>query len=185
MVDLLHPRPEQFALRDIANGLAHQERFVGQCLLHPTIAQHSLAVEYIARQLVHDDDAEGYGHSDYLALSRAALMHDAAEAYVGDMTGAVKLLMRVQSATSPFDQIEGRVQSAITERFDCAIPRMWEALIHEADCIACGFEMRHRDWCKDATVPGWLDQRRLLRYYTGSNRGRIDFLLRAQALGIR
>jgi hypothetical protein len=51
LVDLLDMRPEDVLLSDIAAGLAHQERFTGHSPLHPTVAQHSLAVEHIAADL--------------------------------------------------------------------------------------------------------------------------------------
>lgn len=164
MISLLDPRPEQIHMKDIAAHLAAMVRFNGACPLQPTIAQHSLAVEYIACKLW---NARQRGVSLHpVGLPRAALMHDAAEYLVGDNIGAVKKLMRDDSkeqflyadscrkASSTFDKIEDRVQAAIVARFDCA-DTGWEGIIHEADCTACAYEMAYAGWCAEAKPPFW------------------------------
>lgn len=164
MISLLDPRPEQIHMKDIAAHLAAMVRFNGACPLSPTIAQHSLAVEYIAGRLYRQQP----GHERLptpIDLSRAALLHDAAEYLVGDNIGAVKKLMRpgppprglepFWSGSSAFDVIEDCVQAAIVTRFDCA-DTGWEDIIHEADCIACAYEMAYAGWCSEAKPPVWV-----------------------------
>src|SRR3954464_11989020 len=85
LVDLAAFRPEDVLLSDIATSLAHQDRYTGHCPLHPTVAQHSLAVEHIALYLLPDEMAvDTDPQAAALQLSRAALMHDAEEAYTSD-----------------------------------------------------------------------------------------------------
>lgn len=207
MIDLTDPRPELIFMEDIAAGLAHQERFTGHCPLRPTIAQHSLAVEHIAQELWAATVAT---RTAPFNLSRAALMHDAAEFLVGDCTGAVKKLMRsaeadnpydmrspekaaVEGFVSPFDELETRAERAIVARFGCA-PDGWEEIIHEADYIACAYEMAYGGWCADAVPPEWLKHDLYLkRCYrppmTGAvgeqhDGGEAAFLRRARALGM-
>jgi 5'-deoxynucleotidase YfbR-like HD superfamily hydrolase len=157
MISLLDPRPEQIHMKDIAAHLAAMVRFNGACPLQPTIAQHSLAVSRIAIELLAQSGLDMM-EADYCGLARAALMHDAAEYLVGDNIGAVKKMMRVPrdgpSNAPEFDVIEDRVQAAIVARFDCA-DTGWEDIIHEADCIACAYEMSRDGWCSEAMPPEW------------------------------
>ena len=70
-VDVLHPRVEDVDLEDIAHGLSMQCRYNGHVPRFYSVAQHSLAVA----ELVPDPNA---------------LLHDAAEAYLGDVIRPVK-----------------------------------------------------------------------------------------------
>ena len=76
------------ALEDIAHGLAYQCRFNGQTKTFYSVAQHCLMVA----DLVSDE------------LRAAALLHDAAEAYLGDMVKPLKALIpdygSIESAVS-------------------------------------------------------------------------------------
>ncbi|WP_312299152.1 phosphohydrolase [Stutzerimonas nitrititolerans] len=114
--DLLQPRASQIAVLDIAHALAHLCRFNGHASRHYSVAQHSLLVASIVppeHQL-------------------AALLHDATEAYVGDMVRPLKQVM------PEYQQIEQRIWLAICERFDIA-PELPEC-VREADMIALATE---------------------------------------------
>ncbi|MDQ3091524.1 MAG: hypothetical protein M3R46_07680 [Actinomycetota bacterium] len=169
MVPLDNPQPEHIDIRDIARALSAQVRFAGHCALQPTIAQHSLAVEWIAAELLGRTRAQEVGDS----LRRAALMHDSAEAYVGDLIGAVKLLLRSRKAgeISEFDHLEARVMVAIEKRYDCAPLPEHRALIHEADCLACAYEMAYAGWCPAAQPPVWVARSSYLATTYGSADG--------------
>lgn len=197
MISLLAPRIEQIYMRDIAAHLAAQVRFNGACPLLPTIAQHSLAVEYIAQQLAYPIAARSSGWTDeaFHRLARASLMHDAAEYLVGDAIGAIKKLMRDKMfagvGLSSFDIIEDRIQTAIVKRFDCS-GEGWGDIIHEADCIACAYEMAWGGWCPAAKPPAWaIESRELLRCYRPRimddfhDGGERAFVERAAQLGMR
>lgn len=66
-------------LQDIAHALAQINRFTGHARRPYSVAEHSLLAAQIAREL-------GYGP----AVQLAALMHDAHEAYTGDVSSPVK-----------------------------------------------------------------------------------------------
>ena len=74
-VDLLEPKPEQILLGDIAWSLARTARFMGHTVteLPWNVAQHSLLVESLM--------PENSSPHDRLV----ALLHDAHEAYMGDI----------------------------------------------------------------------------------------------------
>ncbi|RIA22635.1 hypothetical protein DFO61_3325 [Ectopseudomonas oleovorans] len=76
-VDILKPQAKQIRIDDICHGLAHVCRFNGQTRHHYSVAQHSLIVADIVPQ----------------EHKLAALLHDAAEAYMADIARPIKLLM--------------------------------------------------------------------------------------------
>lgn len=98
--DFIDPQPDMIDEEDIAWGLANTCRFNGQSLDFYSVAQHSV----LCASLV--------PHADRFA----AVMHDAAEAYVGDMVGPLKQLC------PDFKAIEKRVEAAIFAKFGIETP---------------------------------------------------------------
>lgn len=80
-VSILDPKPEQFALEDIAHALSMQCRYNGHSRYFYSIAEHSLLVARALRE-------QGCG----IEVQRVGLMHDATEAYVGDLVAPIKML---------------------------------------------------------------------------------------------
>lgn len=76
-INLLNPQYSQINIGDIAHGLAYQCRFNGQTSRFYSIAQHSLMV---ASRLPNH-------------LKMSGLLHDAAEAYVGDVVQPLIVLL--------------------------------------------------------------------------------------------
>ncbi|MGI9210923.1 MAG: metal-dependent phosphohydrolase [Methylococcaceae bacterium] len=126
----LEPRIDQIHIEDIAHGLAYTCRFNGQTTQFYSVAQHSLMVcELVAEE-----------------YKFAALLHDAAEAYLGDMVKPLKRLL------PQFAEIEHSVSAIITEAFK--IPASDHAAIKQADLIALATEKR--DLMPNSTE-AWLD----------------------------
>lgn len=98
--DLANPHPDQFTLPDIAGALSKICRFGGQCDLFYSVAEHSV---HCARQARRD----GLPLDTQLAL----LLHDAAEAFAGDVVKPLKVMLPEYSA------IERRIEEAIAEKF--------------------------------------------------------------------
>jgi uncharacterized protein len=69
------PHPHQIDIRDIAHGLSLLCRFSGQCPYFFSVAEHSI---YVANNLPDNLKLEG-------------LLHDASEAYLGDLPRPVKV----------------------------------------------------------------------------------------------
>lgn len=93
--DLLDAANSRFTLGDIAHGLAQTCRFAGQCRRFYSVAEHSWHASFLV--------------PDVLRL--AALMHDAAEAFIGDVTRPLKSLLPEYRA------IEKRIEAVIAARF--------------------------------------------------------------------
>ena len=96
----LDPQPHEIDPRDIARGLAYQCRFVGQVSHFYSIAQHSVTCAELAESV--------YSSTP---LARIMLMHDATEAYVGDMNRPLKSLL------PEYRDIEHATWRAIARRF--------------------------------------------------------------------
>lgn len=101
--DILDPKPEMVAIDDIAHALSKLCRFQCQCRWTYTVAQHSIHASY---QL-------GGWREAQLWL----LLHDAAEAYVGDLARPTKSLL------PEYKTIEKRILSVIAKKFiGCDMP---------------------------------------------------------------
>lgn len=80
LIDILFPNPKQINIEDIAHSLSHQCRFNGHTSRFYSVAEHSLLAVELALHLEPDDND--------LALSM--LLHDAHEAYTGDIIRPLK-----------------------------------------------------------------------------------------------
>ena len=116
---LTRPHIDDVAIEDIAHGLAYQCRFNGQTNAFYSVAQHSLMV----MDLVPPDHRF------------AALLHDAAEAYLGDMVKPLKNLF------PEFSVIEARVMAIIGEKFGLDLTHL-ALSIKQADLVALATEKR-------------------------------------------
>lgn len=120
---LLAPRPEDVCVEDIAYALAGIARYTGHARRgldgHGyTVAQHSVLVS----EIVPPEDA------------LAGLMHDAAEAYVGDMSAPLKRCL------PEYAHVERLSYLAIARRF--GLPLEIPASVKHADLVMLATEKR-------------------------------------------
>lgn len=97
--DFRAPGSSDFTIEDIAHGLANICRYSGQCSSFYSVAEHSILVS---------ETAKGFEFE--------ALLHDAAEAFLGDITRPLKQLL------PEFKRIEADVERAILDRFGVTEP---------------------------------------------------------------
>jgi hypothetical protein len=102
---LTDPRPEDVCIEDIAHGLAHICRFGGQCVHFYSVAEHSVTM---ADELRRQEIKAILTKRDFNVLIWA-LMHDATEAYLGDLVRPLKALFPL------YKEIEARTESVILE----------------------------------------------------------------------
>src|SRR4051794_18390687 len=99
LFDLANPSASQVRIEDVAHGLAHTCRYAGQSKYFYSVAEHSVLVSHVI------------SHSNL-----AALLHDAAEAFVGDMTRPLKQLL------PQYKIVEKRIEQVIFDRFGVEWP---------------------------------------------------------------
>jgi len=122
------PRPEDVCLDDVAHSLARICRFGGhvRCDWY-SVAQHSVLVSMVVRDL-------GGSPRDVFA----GLMHDAAEAYLGDVVWPLK-------HSAPMDgyrRAEVAVESAVAAHFGIRPTEWMSAIVKRADKILLATEKR-------------------------------------------
>ncbi len=99
-VDLKNPDPWSIDLNSIAHALSHICRYGGHCPKFYSVAEHSIHAMRLA--LFKSESAE---------VLRAVLMHDATEAFLGDIVRPLKLIL------PDYRAVEDNMEHAIAERF--------------------------------------------------------------------
>ena len=128
-VFVLDPHPEDIFIDDIATALSHTCRFGGQVSEFYSVAQHSVIV---SRHVPH-------------SIALEALLHDAAEAYLGDVIRPLK------RALPDYKTIEAIWEPVIRERFGLSDTPEIRAAVKCADIRALLTERR------DVAPKAWMD----------------------------
>jgi 5'-deoxynucleotidase YfbR-like HD superfamily hydrolase len=100
--DLSKPDPAFVHIGEIAIALSRINRFLGHTLEPYTVAEHCVRVSYLLAD---------WGHG--FEMQMRGLLHDAAEAFIGDITAPTKALIRQH--TYALDVAEERIERAILE----------------------------------------------------------------------
>lgn len=126
----LDPRPGEVDILDISHALANTCRFTGHCKQFYSVAQHSV----LASRIVNPEAA------------LAALLHDAAEAYMGDIARPWKrfLMVNVQdgSGLMALKAAEYRLLTVILGALSCAWSDAIDAEVKRADELLLVTEAR-------------------------------------------
>jgi 5'-deoxynucleotidase YfbR-like HD superfamily hydrolase len=112
-----NPKPEQICLTDIAHHLSLQCRYNGACRTFYSVAQHSILVAQLT----------SWPNRQW------ALLHDAAEAYLGDMVRPLKVGM------TQYKEVEAVVEKVIAKKF--GLPKKPDE-VSNADLLALYAERR-------------------------------------------
>lgn len=149
--DLLAPAPEMVDAEDIAHALSRLNRFSGHTHGEPySVAHHSMLVA---------DLLASWGAPPEVV--REGLLHDAPEAYYGDVTSPVKRALALASTPQAHDQfailtlpIDRVVRSALM------LPEHETPIVKRADLVALAIERRDlfgavepRDWALPEYAP--------------------------------
>ena len=124
------PASSNFTIEDVAHGLANICRYAGQCRRFYSVAEHSILVSEIA-----------------IGFELEALLHDAAEAFMGDITRPLKQML------PEYKKIEKDVEEAVLRRFGLTTPLPLE--IKDADLRVLAAEQSQimpkgtDDWARD------------------------------------
>lgn len=166
MIDIDNPHPDQIDIIDIAWGLSRIPRFAGHTITEVpyNVAQHSLLVAELTDELISgsyvssdptiQEDIEKIWNTktgfDLSSVTLKALLHDAAEVYIGDIPSPVKRNPQIYDAIK---EIEYHLMATIFEKFGLTkMSPEEERVIHYADMIARAIEAhafmqsRGREW---------------------------------------
>ena len=122
-IDLFSFEQSDIAIRDIAHSLSLINRFNGHTPYPMSVAQHSVFVSNLCGS-----------HGPRVMLQ--GLLHDAAEAYIGDMTRFLKL----SSIMASYRDIERRIEMAIMSYHN--LPLDLTTAVKDADRLMVRFEAR-------------------------------------------
>lgn len=158
--DLVDPKPEMVNLEDIAHALSMINRYGGHTCYHYSVAEHSVIMSYIVPPL----------------FAKEALLHDAHEAFVGDMIAPLKALCPDYAA------LEQRVGTVVAARF--GLPQAMSPEVRHADRQMVRLEQRFA--MENADAP-WVDatmpEARILNLCP--HQAKAAFLSRANELGVK
>ena len=119
---------------DIAHGLAYTFRYGGQSSPPITVAEHCI----LASRIV------GILWPGNIALARAALLHDASEAYLHDIQSPLrkKIFVRLPEGDIPWSESDRRVTRNIAQQFGVTAEQLAAPEVAAADILGCCFEKR-------------------------------------------
>jgi len=126
--DLLNPKPEMVCIEDIAHSLAYQCRYTGHTRQFYSIAQHCVLM------------AE---NPDLPGDPMAKLLHDADEAYIGDIAKPFKRLLWVKDLNGFYQTVRGferKIQAVIG--LALGVDLTHSAEVKEADIRMMATEIR-------------------------------------------
>jgi hypothetical protein len=125
-VNTKNPRPDTISLDAIAHALANICRFGGHCLTFYSVAEHSV---FVSRRL----ERQGYGRRTQMA----GLLHDGAEAYLGDVPRPLKPLLG-----TAYERLSDRMDNAISAALGIDSELFHDPAVKSADNWALLVEAR-------------------------------------------
>jgi len=95
------PSAHELRIPDMILGLSRICRFNGQVGRHYSVAEHSVLVSYLVPR----------------EYALAGLLHDGAEAWIGDMNGIIKNMLRAESPNCFYFELERQFDALVNEIF--------------------------------------------------------------------
>lgn len=152
-VDLVNFTPDMVDLEDIAQSLSLICRYNGHLPGFYSVAEHSVRVSWWLRQ-----------NQRSIQEQLSGLLHDAAEAYVGDMVRPIK---RMEGIGNLHQQMESNISKVIHETLGGVYPH--SDYVHQADRELYNWEVENirsgirRGWPPSSARESFLIRYRLLK----------------------
>lgn len=165
-VDLANPDPASIEIHSIAAALSKICRFGGHCPKFYSVAEHCVHATVMAA-------SEGYVGDALLAV----FLHDAAEAYIGDMVKPLKVTML------QYGEAEQRMETAIELAFGVDFER-WIGVIKRFDRAMLKAE-KVTMWPEDKekwTGFGEIEDRTIAFQFWGPEEAEMQFIAMARTL---
>lgn len=160
VVDLANPKEDDIDLLSISHALSKTCRFNGNTKQFYSVAQHSVLVSHLIPA----------------PYAKYGLLHDAHEAFIGDITTPVKRIIG-----NAFDDLSGAWDVVIFRRYGIKMPsKKIKTYIKQADYDALMIEAGNLMWpCEH-----WQKSPTTMKSW-GSSRAQKEFMKRAEELGIK
>jgi 5'-deoxynucleotidase YfbR-like HD superfamily hydrolase len=123
---VVDPRADEVTFDDVCIGLARASRYRGQTREYYSVAEHSVIVSLFAEKLARERSFTTWGVKE---IARAALLHDASEAYIGDVARPLKNHRSMKG----YKKVEKLWEKVIAEHFHLVDIPGGEELIKEVD----------------------------------------------------
>lgn len=125
---------------DIAHALSHLTRFAGHASRFYSVAEHSVLVSRVVDELLASVSA-------YSMVKALALLHDASEAYLGDVPAPVKALPQMAAYRKLESEVQAEIELKFVGRFYSNDPIMTicgrmrrDEIVRAADIIVLTYE---------------------------------------------
>jgi hypothetical protein len=111
LLNILDPDEKDIDIESIGAALSKICRFGGHLKKHYSVAEHSVLAT-----------REAINNNEYLEICRGILLHDAAEAYLGDVVKPLK------NELKEYLDIEFKLESVIERKFNVKIKENWSRI---------------------------------------------------------
>lgn len=163
--DLECPMADMIDLKTIAHCLAMIPRFNGHTWEHYSVAEHSIMASRIC----------------LLEHAKAALLHDAAEAYIGDIIGPLKRMPEIRGF---FSLLQQKILRVIGHHFEIALDPL-PFSVKDADRVLLMSEIAYfYPNCPKELYEPELAMKIWKPYNWDARTAEVMFLERAEELGI-
>lgn len=132
---LAEPDPASITPEVIAHALSHLCRFTGHVSHFYSVAQHCVMVSRLVPE----------------QYAMAGLLHDASEAFIGDISSPLKWLLNAQGLGVVYE-VEARIHHAIAKRFGLIEWDLHRPEVKLADLVALSTEARD---LMPMQIPDW------------------------------
>ncbi len=122
----LDPRADEVHVDDLVSGISGAGRYANQTRDRYTVGEHSVIVSLVCEEMAR---ARGWPEWLVLLVAREGLLHDASEAWIGDVVRPLKYTFAMRG----YRRAEAKIMACVFERFGVTPTAMTSALVKLVD----------------------------------------------------